>query len=82
MHTISTIAGSLGRTAPRKSLPGGRIGRHRESWLMRILEVLAGWQARADGRRALAQMDATRLKDIGRGRLEIEAEIRKPFWRA
>lgn len=82
MHTISTIDGSPGRTAPRRGLSGGHRGPRGGGWLIRILAVLATWQARAEDRRCLAQMDAHHLKDIGLGRREIEAEIRKPFWRA
>lgn len=82
MHTISTIAGSPVRTSPRKGLSGGHREPNRGGWLMRILALLATWQARAEDRRQLAQMDAHQLKDIGCGWLEIEAETRKPFWRA
>ncbi len=82
MHTISTIAGSRRRTTPRRRLSGGHRGPRRGGWLMRVLMILAVWQARADDRSQLAQMDSHQLRDIGCGWFEIEAEIHKPFWRA
>jgi uncharacterized protein YjiS (DUF1127 family) len=37
--------------------------------------------ARVRQRRALAQLDARLLRDIGRDRVAVAREIEKPFWR-
>ncbi len=47
----------------------------------RWLETLRLWRARAQARRELARLSALDLKDIGYP-AEVEAEKRKPFWRA
>jgi uncharacterized protein YjiS (DUF1127 family) len=44
------------------------------SWLWRCAE-------RSAQRRALAELDDERLRDIGRTRAEAQAEAAKPFWR-
>ena len=43
--------------------------------------VLRTWQQRHRGRRALRQLDAWLLKDLGYSRAEAAREARKPFWR-
>jgi uncharacterized protein YjiS (DUF1127 family) len=44
------------------------------NWLWRCAESSAQ-------RRALAELDDDRLRDIGRTRAEAQAEAAKPFWR-
>jgi uncharacterized protein YjiS (DUF1127 family) len=44
------------------------------SWLWACAE-------RSAQRRALAELDDDRLRDIGRTRTEAQAEAAKPFWR-
>jgi uncharacterized protein YjiS (DUF1127 family) len=39
------------------------------------------WQARAEERYTLAEMDERLLRDMGIRREEAVAESRKPFWR-
>ena len=51
-------------------------------WALSLLDVLLDWQQRAAERHALRQLDDRMLKDIGLTRADIEAEARKPFWRA
>lgn len=46
------------------------------------LEVLRTWQARAEQRRHLAELDDRMLADIGVGWAEAGHEAAKPFWRA
>lgn len=40
------------------------------------------WQARQRERRQLASLDDAVLKDLGLTRVDVEREIRKPFWHA
>ena len=39
------------------------------------------WQARGRQRRALAKLDESLLRDIGRTRADVVCESTKPFWR-
>jgi len=39
------------------------------------------WRDRAAQRRRLMSLDEHRLADIGKTRSEVDAEIKKPFWR-
>ena len=48
----------------------------------KLVDVLASWQRRVRERNQLAQMSDHILKDVGLNRVDIEAEIRKSFWRA
>lgn len=50
--------------------------------LVALWRTLIRWQRRHEGRRALAQLDARLLADVGLTREQAEAESRKPFWRA
>lgn len=43
--------------------------------------LLATWMQRIDSREKLKALSDHSLKDIGLTRLEIEQEIRKPFWK-
>ena len=44
--------------------------------------ALALWSERARQRRALRALDARLRRDVGLSPAEVEAEARKPFWRA
>jgi uncharacterized protein YjiS (DUF1127 family) len=46
------------------------------------IEQLRLWRERAAQRRRLKNLDEHRLADLGLTRAEVQAEIRKPFWRA
>ncbi len=54
----------------RKPAPWAALGR-----------VIATWTRRARDRRALAQLTARELCDMGLQRARVEREIEKPFWR-
>ncbi|MDY0883367.1 DUF1127 domain-containing protein [Dongia soli] len=49
--------------------------------LIRLLDVMSAWQARARQRRHLASLDNRLLQDIGLSRVDVEQEATKPFWR-
>ncbi|MBU2647071.1 MAG: DUF1127 domain-containing protein [bacterium] len=44
-------------------------------------KTLTAWIARIDSREKLKTLSDRSLRDIGLTRREIEAEIRKPFWK-
>jgi uncharacterized protein YjiS (DUF1127 family) len=46
------------------------------------IEQLRLWRERAAQRRRLKNLDEHRLADLGLTRAEVQAEVRKPFWRA
>ena len=69
MRTEGTI---LARTAWPDQLR--RAPRRCAKWLWTCAE-------RSAQRRALAELDSHRLRDIGRTREEAQAEAGKPFWR-
>lgn len=48
----------------------------------RAIAALSLWQERGRQRRALAALDATLLRDIGRSHHEVAQECAKPMWRA
>ena len=39
------------------------------------------WFSRSNQRASLSDLDDYLLRDIGKTRAEVEAEIRKPFWK-
>ncbi len=58
-------------------------GRRSDSGLVtRVLDVLLGWLERSRQRRHLAELDDRLLRDIGVSRVDVDAEISRPFWRA
>jgi uncharacterized protein YjiS (DUF1127 family) len=50
--------------------------------VQRLVSEVREWRHRARSRRELARLDERMLKDIGVSRVEVEFEVRKPFWRA
>ena len=54
------------------------IRRQRRSFLALLLDIDATYRQR----RALAEMNAVRLDDIGLTKSEAELEAQKPFWQA
>jgi len=49
--------------------------------LVDVALVIAHWETRLRGRRALAQLDDHLLRDIGIDAQVAEVEATKPFWR-
>lgn len=45
-------------------------------------DLVLVWHRRSVERHRLSELNAHMLKDIGVSRSEIEAECRKPFWKA
>ena len=54
----------------------------RPSLAHRVLDTLALWTSRSNGRAALAQMNPAELKDIGLTIGEAEWEVNKAPWQA
>jgi uncharacterized protein YjiS (DUF1127 family) len=46
-----------------------------------ISRQLSAWAETAKQRRELAELSYRDLRDIGLSRHDVEAELRKPFWR-
>ena len=49
--------------------------------LVQAYEQVLSWLERVHQRRHLAQLSDHMLKDIGLTRVDVEAELSKPFWR-
>jgi uncharacterized protein YjiS (DUF1127 family) len=47
-----------------------------------LIRLIGTWIARAQQRRALADLDAHLLHDLGIDPLDAAQEVAKPFWRA
>jgi uncharacterized protein YjiS (DUF1127 family) len=63
----------------RKALPL-RLKPGLAAWTKRAIELVLGWQEVSRQRRALLQLDARLLKDIGATRADAEHEASRPFW--
>jgi uncharacterized protein YjiS (DUF1127 family) len=56
-------------------------GASRQLWLTGAADLLLTWYERARQRRELQALSDHMLHDIGLGRVDVEAEAGKPFWR-
>jgi uncharacterized protein YjiS (DUF1127 family) len=54
----------------------------RPSLLERAAATLRVWRRRVREKRALEQLDERDWQDFGASRSDIDAELRRPFWRA
>jgi uncharacterized protein YjiS (DUF1127 family) len=67
--------------AQRHGLVTTRFWRIIGSLLARGLDALRTWQQRSRERRDLQSLSERLLRDIGLGRVAVEREACKPFWR-
>ncbi len=81
MHTISQRRPFGAYAGPRRPTAAS-FGEILLEAAARALRTLLTWQERDQQRRALSQLDARMLKDIGVSRAEVDLELRKPFWQA
>ncbi len=81
MHTISQ-RGPFGAYAGPRRPTAASFGEILLEAATRALRTLLIWQERDRQRRALAQLDARMLNDVGLNRAEVAMELRKPFWQA
>ncbi len=81
MHTISQ-RGPFGAYAGPRRPTAASFGEILLEAAARAVRTLLTWQERDQQRRALAQLDARMLKDIGLSRAEVATELRMPFWHA
>ncbi len=81
MHTISQ-RGPFGAYAGPRRPSAASFGKFLIEAAARALRTLLIWQERDRQRRALAQLDARMLNDVGLSRAGVDLELRKPFWHA
>ncbi len=81
MHTISQ-RGPFGAYAGPQRPTAASFGEILLEAATRALRALLTWQERDRQRRALAQLDARMLQDVGLSRADVDLELRKPFWHA
>ena len=53
----------------------------RRELITSLVDLMLTWHERAQQRRCLARQSNSFLADCGLSRCDVEAEIRKPFWR-
>lgn len=82
---MATLTDSL-RVSRASAACSGTVRRlprsSRRGLVSALLDNLFAWQARAEERQALAQLDERLLRDIGLNRETAAREARKPFWQA
>lgn len=78
IYDFGSFEGAIGRIVSKTVWAGFKTGR---AVLDAVTTVLA-WQDRARQRSQLQLMDQRMLRDIGLTRVDIDAEMRKPFWRS
>ena len=81
MHTISQRRPFGAHAGPHRPTAAW-FGEFLLEAAARAVRTLLSWQERDRQRRALAQLDARMLNDIGLSRAEVDLELRKPFWHA
>ena len=81
MHTRSQ-RGPFGAYAGPRRPTAASFGEILLEAAARAVRTLLTWQERDRQRRALAQLDARMLNDVGLSRAEVDLELRKPFWHA
>ena len=81
MHTILQ-KGPFGAYAGPRRPTAASFGEILLEAATRALRTLLTWRERDRQRRALAQLDARMLTDVGLSRAEVAIELRKPFWQA
>jgi uncharacterized protein YjiS (DUF1127 family) len=64
------------------ALPGLQVRGNARRHLTAALGTVRLWRQRSRDRRILRDLDDQLLRDIGLSRADVEAEARKPFWRA
>jgi uncharacterized protein YjiS (DUF1127 family) len=67
----------------RPDSPSNAIPREKSDRLIhRTAETVGRWFERFNQRVSLQDLDDYLLQDIGKTREQVEAELRKPFWKA
>jgi uncharacterized protein YjiS (DUF1127 family) len=77
--TISSPSGYSMRLL--RSIWHAFLAAQRAPVVRRVLHNLSLWHARAQQRHNLAMLSDYMLKDIGLTRVDVEREVRRPFWR-
>ena len=67
----------------RPNSPSNALSREKSHRLIdRTAETVCRWFDRFNQRTSLQDLDDYLLQDIGKTREQVEAELRKPFWKA
>lgn len=80
---VSSLVGPMhGMGGARTLRPGTSVLAGHMDRMAQLPALLTLWHRRARQRLELTKLDDHLLDDIGLTREEVEAEARKPFWRA
>ena len=74
-----SVATAISCPRPEQQSP---VRSSRRAMLTALREIMAQWRRRVLMRNELMTLGDRDLRDIGWTRAELEAEFRKPFWRA
>ena len=66
---------------PLHQEPGSLRRQPLRSAAAKAIRIMRLWKKRREGRRELANLSERELRDIGTSRVEVDWELRKPFWR-
>jgi uncharacterized protein YjiS (DUF1127 family) len=67
-------------TQASKSVSRKYVGIARKTVTWTIVTALKTWRQRMRDRRALSNLDAHMLRDIGLDQMTVDREIRRQFW--
>jgi len=72
------------QTVSKSSLPAAfeAVVNPIDAGITRLFDHVLTWHQRVQDRRALGQLDAHMLHDIGLSRADVEHEASKPFWQS
>lgn len=73
---------SIHLTSYRETPSHASAGEAPRNLIIQATRTLRRWLSRVHQRTSLTELDDYLLEDIGKTRAQVEAEIRKPFWRA
>jgi uncharacterized protein YjiS (DUF1127 family) len=80
IDTIIARPGPLEAAAARISAGLVHAARLTDRGLIKALDVLFAWRARAAERDVMRSLDDRMLRDVGLTRVDIERELSKSFW--
>ena len=80
IDTIMRDPGPLEAAAARISAGLVHAARRLDRGLLRALDLVFEWRARAVERDVMRSLDDRMLRDVGISRADLERELQRPFW--
>lgn len=80
IDTIARGPGPLETATARISAGLVHAARLVDRGLLRVLDLVFEWRARAAERHVMRSLDDRMLRDVGISRADLERELRRPLW--